>query len=200
MLWSQLVMRDMGVYVHGCELDYLQSAVISKCDADDGVIDGIILDPNACQFNPFDFVGESFHCNDTGEDMAISHAAAVVADAYHTGPRDPNGKFLWYGPNWGANLTRTTFGTPGLAATVCTNGYCVGQPFAYGLYWTGLFAEKNPLFNFDNMTYEDYSRVFHLAAQEYRSIFGTADPDLSLFNEAGGKMITYHGLVRNICT
>ncbi|TGJ81023.1 hypothetical protein E0Z10_g7738 [Xylaria hypoxylon] len=186
MLWSQLVMNDIKEYPYGCELDYLQSAVISKCDGDDGIIDGIIMDPDSCKFDPFSLVGASFHCNETGHDMLLGRAAAAVFDAYHTGARGPDNEFLWYGPNYGANLTHTIFGTPSLAATNCMNGTCVGSPFAYGLFWVGLFGEKDPTWNFSSMTNEKYSRVFHLASQEYASIFGTVDPNLSLFSQAGG--------------
>lgn len=188
-------MKSIGQYPYGCELDYLQSAVIEKCDGDDGLTDGILLDPNSCEFDPLALVGTTFYCGDTGSRMKISQAAATVAKAYHMGARGPDGEFLWYGPNYGANLTRTIFGTPGLVATICTNRTCVGNPFEYGIYWTGLFAEKTPSFNFSSMSTEEYSRVFHLVAQEYASVFGTSDPDLSLFQEAGGKMISYHGLV-----
>ncbi|KAI0876617.1 Tannase/feruloyl esterase [Hypoxylon argillaceum] len=199
MLWSQLVMNDINEYPYGCELDYLQSAVISKCDGDDGIVDGIIMDPDSCIFNPFSLVGASFHCNETGHDMLLSRGAAVIFDAYHTGARGPNNEFLWYGPHYGANLTHTIFGTPSLAATNCMNGTCVGSPFAYGLFWVGLFGEKDPAWDFGSMTNEMYSRVFHLASQEYASIFGTVDPDLSLFSQAGGKMISYHGLADELC-
>ncbi|GAW20840.1 hypothetical protein ANO14919_103520 [Xylariales sp. No.14919] len=195
MLWPQLVMNGIHEYPYGCELDYLQSAVISKCDGDDGLIDGIIMDPDSCDFDPFSLVGTTFYCGDKGDYMVLSKAAATVADAYHTGARGPDGEFLWYGPNYGANLTQTTFGTPSLASTNCTNGTCLGNPFPYGLYWVSLFGKKDPAWKFSSMSNEDYARVFHLASQEYASIFGAADPDLSLFKKAGGKMISYHGLV-----
>jgi feruloyl esterase len=53
MLWAQMVMTEIEEYPRGCELGYLQGAVIKKCDADDGIEDDIILDPVKCQFDPF---------------------------------------------------------------------------------------------------------------------------------------------------
>lgn len=50
--------------------------------------------------------------------MESSGAAAILAKAYETYARAPSGRFLWYGPNYGANLTTTMFGSPGLAARV----------------------------------------------------------------------------------
>jgi hypothetical protein len=193
-------MKNLGQYPYGCELDHLRSSAIDTCDGDDGLVDGIILDPNTCKFDPFALVGNTFHCNETGTDIQISSAAATVFRAYSEGPRYPNGEFLWYGPNVGANLTETLFGTPGLAATDCSGGTCVGLPFPFGLWWVGLFLEKVPDFNFSSMTDEDFVRYFHQGIQEYTSIIGTTYSDLSEFRDSGGKMISTHGLVSSQIT
>ncbi|KAH6646161.1 Tannase/feruloyl esterase [Truncatella angustata] len=198
MLWPQLVMNELGEYPRTCELDFLQSAVINKCDADDGIVDGIIMDPDSCEFDPLELVGTPFYCNETGGDHEISNAGARVAQAYQAGAHGPDGEFLWYGPHWGANLTQTIFGTPGLAATDCTDEKCTGKPFMFSLFWMKFFATKNPSWSLDGVTRKEYARIFRLAVQEFTSIYGTADPDLSLFQEAGGKMITYHGLSDDI--
>jgi hypothetical protein len=44
------------------------------------------------------------------------------------------------------------------------------------------------------MSFADYVAIFHQSNNEYASIIGTADPDLSAFAANGGKMITWHGL------
>ncbi|VUC29974.1 unnamed protein product, partial [Clonostachys rosea] len=199
MLWAQMVMKEIDEYPRGCELDYLQKAVIEKCDADDGIEDGIILDPTKCQFDPVSVVGTRFSCSDTGRDMEISNGAATIFKAYHAGAKDPDGNFLWHGPHYGSNLTRTIFGTPGLAATTCTEEGCVGRPFEFGLFWTGLFGMKDPTWEFTEMTMDQFNETFHRAAAEYASTLGTSDPDLDRFRDAGGKMITFHGLMDDLC-
>ncbi|KAH7303832.1 Tannase/feruloyl esterase [Stachybotrys elegans] len=194
MLWPQVVMKSLGQYPRGCELDYIQSAVISLCDDKDGVSDGIIMDPDACEFEPSSLIGTSFYCREIESDMAISEAAATVAAGFQRGARGPNDEFLWHGPNWGSNSTTTIFGTPGLAATLCENSTCSGLPFPFGLWWAGLFIDKDPNFDFASLTAKRFAEQFHLGFQEYTSIIGTTDPDLTLFQRAGGKMVTYHGL------
>lgn len=141
-----MVMKMLDAYPRGCELEFLQSAVINKCDGDDGVIDGIIGDPASCVFSPFELVGAPFYCNETKSEIELSEAAAMVADSYQQGTRAPDGSFLWYGPSWGANLTSTIFGTPGLAATKCVEdgGACTGNPFPFALFWVRYFAKKDP--------------------------------------------------------
>lgn len=191
-------MNELGEYPHGCELDFLQSQVINKCDADDGIVDGIIMDPDACDFDPFEVVGTVFYCNETRSDREVTLAAAQVASAYHAGARGPDGEFLWHGPHWGANLTQTIFGTPGLAATACEGETCTGKPFPFGVFWMRYFALKDPTWSLSSMTSREYARVFRLAAKEFASIYNTVDPDLSMFRDAGRKMITYHGLVRDL--
>ena len=44
------------------------------------------------------------------------------------------------------------------------------------------------------MTNEEYFRVLHQSRNQYSSIIGTSDPDLSLFKARNGKLITWHGL------
>jgi hypothetical protein len=44
------------------------------------------------------------------------------------------------------------------------------------------------------MSFHEYEVAFHRSIQQYQSILGTDDPDLSAFRDAGGKMITWHGL------
>jgi hypothetical protein len=57
-------------------------------------------------------------------------------------------------------------------------------------------VKKDPNWNYFKITsVEEYARLFQASAQEFDSIFGTFDTNLSAFRDAGGKMITYHGTV-----
>ncbi|OBT58782.1 hypothetical protein VE04_01151 [Pseudogymnoascus sp. 24MN13] len=120
--------------------------------------------------------------------------AAEVANATWAGPRGADGRFLWYGPNIGADLSGTLT-TQALAMTTCTdNGTCVGAPSPLGAQWVALFIEKNPDFNLTNMTHEQFDELLHTGSQQYHSMIDTSDADLSGFKAAGGKMLTFHGL------
>jgi hypothetical protein len=48
------------------------------------------------------------------------------------------------------------------------------------------------------MTNEEYFRILHLSRNQYASIIGTSDPDLSLFKARGGKLLTWHGLADQV--
>ena len=56
------------------------------------------------------------------------------------------------------------------------------------------FIAKDGNFALENMTNEEYFRVLHQSRNQYSSIMGTSDPDLSLFKARKGKLITWHGL------
>lgn len=200
--WAQVMMEITGHFPPKCEINALTEAVIAACDPLDGVTDGLISDPAACSFDPFSMVGKAVTCASTGEETTISHASAEIANLTWTGPRKPNGEFLWYGPDYQARLSASdsptgTTSDLGYASTTCSsNGTCVGAPTGLGEAWLKFFVQKDPEWNYTLIdSVDEYARLFHASVQQFDSIIGTSDADLSSYRDAGGKLITYHGLV-----
>lgn len=54
---------------------------------------------------------------------------------------------------------------------------------------------KDETADVSQLTHEDFQELAHSSTQQFDSIIGTNDPDLSAFRIRGGKMITYHGTV-----
>ncbi|OTA61480.1 tannase and feruloyl esterase [Hypoxylon sp. EC38] len=201
--WPQQFMNMLGSYPHGCEIDAITAAAISTCDELDGVLDGVIAEPEAClnTFDPFRLVGQTTSCNETGGSIQISAAAAAVVNATWQGTMTEKGKRTWYGLNPGADLTgnsRLSFGEPGVVATNCTTGTCVGAPSYLGLQWLQLFIAKDAAFDASNLTHAQFDDLVHASTQQFRSMISTDDPDLTRFREAGGKLVTFHGVQDNI--
>lgn len=202
--WSQVMMSITGLFPPKCELDALTNAAIETCDPLDGVEDGLISDLAKCAFDPFTWVGRTAHCRATNKTVVISDAAAIVANFTWTGPRNTNGEFLWYGVDYQARLAGTEAAVEGsaqnagVAITLCSgNGTCTGLPTGLGDEWFRLFVKKDPDWVYTNIkSAEEFADLFHAGLQEFDSIIGTVDPDLSAFKSAGGKLLTYHGLVR----
>lgn len=193
--WPQQVMNDLGQYPYGCELDAITAEAIATCDGLDGVRDGIVARVDTCLdvFDPFSMVGKTVECAEkNGAEIQISKAAATVAAATWHGTVDAHGKSLYHGVAPGSDLTTEPIG---LAATKCTEDGCSGSPQILGLQWLQLFAAKNPDKDFSKMTREEFTRLSRFASQQFKSIIDTSDPDLTSFRDAGGKIITYHGLV-----
>jgi hypothetical protein len=201
--WAQVAMSVAGQYPPKCEIDALTDAVIAACDPLDGMTDGLISDVSKCSFDPFKMVGQTADCASTNGTVIISNAAATIANLTWTGPRKPNGDFLWHGVNYQARLTGSgapagTTSDLGYASTSCSsNGTCTGAPTGLGEAWLRLFVKKDPEWNYTQIQdLDEYARLFQAGVQEYDSIIGTTHPDLSNFRDAGGKILTYHGLVR----
>lgn len=194
--WPQLVMNLHGVYPRNCEINALTDAAIAYCDAKDGVTDGIISDTDGCDFDPFSVVGESFNCSDTGSVMQVSHGAALVANETWNGPVAADGTRLWYGLEKGTFLAGTVGNAAGIASTECSsNGTCVGMTANSGEGWLAYGAVKDPHFDSSKLTLDAYSWLMHDSETEWKSLWSTNEPDLSAYRNAGGKIMTYHGLV-----
>ncbi|XXH02192.1 hypothetical protein Hte_008560 [Hypoxylon texense] len=196
--WPQQYMNDIEYYPYGCELDAIVRAAISRCDVLDGVSDGIISDVDKCfaTFDPSEMVGRSTNCSQTGGLVTISAGAASVAKATWTGAVSANGTKLWHGYRLGADLTGALEPSlaHGTAMTNCTSGTCTGSAEPLATSWFRLFLAKDPSFNASSMTRSEFEDYLRQGQQEYSSILSTDNPDLSGFRDAGGKMVTFHGL------
>ncbi|EGP86909.1 uncharacterized protein MYCGRDRAFT_109763 [Zymoseptoria tritici IPO323] len=196
-MWTQQFMKNIKFYPLPCELEHVNAALLEACDGMDGVEDGIISLPGLCDFDPEVLIGQQYNCNGTMKTFAPQTAA--IAKEFWTGPKDPNGRYSWYGLTPGADFftfDNATTGNGG-AGTVCQNASetsCMGIVEGYGEQWTRYFVEKDAEFDVLRLTVEDFFNNIHKSVQEYDSIIGTTDPDLSEFHKRRGKMITWHGL------
>lgn len=198
--WGQLIMNNLDYYPPPCEFEAITAAAIEACDGLDGVVDSIISLPALCKFDAETLVGSSFTCE--GTKLNISTAAAVVANAVWTGPHNSTaGNLKGFGLNKDASLVISA-GMPGLLDTNCTDptnaSTCEGVPFAVTQDWIQYFILKDPDYPLTNLTYLDYNAATEKSIHEYSDIINTANADLSAFREAGGKMITTHGLADSL--
>jgi hypothetical protein len=188
--WGQLAMNQLGVYPQQCELEAITSTAIKASGPLDGISNGIIAAAGLCQFDPHSLTGQEFNCS--GVIARVSPAAATIIEAFGEGPHTTQGSFLWYGLNPDASFA-------GLPNTTCSaNGTCYGALFEIANHWIRLFIEKDPAFNPASMSFHEYEVVIHKSIQQYQSIIGNDDPDLSAFRDARGKMITWHGLADHL--
>lgn len=191
LLWPLQVMNMLGEYPHECELQAITAAAVSACDGLDGVVDGIVTDVDGClaSFRPFDLVGSATNCS---EARLVTSAAAAVANATWHGTRNARGVQTWFGLSPGSDLR---FGVVG---TDCTGPSCVSAPFALPAQWFSRFIARDADFDLTNLSHVEFDALAHQGRQRYDSIIGTLDADLSAFRDAGGKLVTFHGIV-SIC-
>ncbi|XXG97654.1 hypothetical protein Hte_003961 [Hypoxylon texense] len=202
-LWPQAFMNTLGQHSKNCELLAITEAAIKYCDEDDGLVDNAISYPDSCNFDPYSVVGQAISCNDTGipEIVHISETAAKVANATWTGSRLLDDSLTRQGLKKGARLVEKNLGfmiIPGLATTVCSsNGTCVGKPAGSSEQWIRLLIKKDPNFDVSTITVEDFKKLFEISMEEYGQTFKVKS-DLDAFRDAGGKVISYHGLADSI--
>jgi feruloyl esterase len=175
-LWPELVMLQSNDFLPACIETAFTNAVIAACADGSGVIEN----PAACHFNPFKLVGEVTPCG------TITKTDAAVMEEIWEGPV-VDGKHLWYGLEPGSSVLS-------LAATTSSNGTTGPDPFPIPVGWLQYWLTQNPSFNWDTLTYQQFLRYFEQSVSEFAGTIATDNPDLSAFENHGGKILIWHGL------
>jgi feruloyl esterase len=178
-LWGPVVMNAVNNPIAPCKLTAATTAAIAACDTIDGVNDGVIEDPKRCTYDPGALIGTS-----AGECGLFTEADVNVIRKLWEGPRRADGGFLWYGLPRGADLNAlwTSRGTP-----------LRPQPFGITMDWFRYFLTQDPNFDAGTVTPAAYERLWDQSAEQYGSVIGTDNPDLTAFRDRGGKAIVWHG-------
>ena len=175
-LWPELVMLQSNDFLPACKETAFANAVTAACADGSGVVEN----PAACHFNPFKLVGEVTPCG------TITETDAAVMEKIWDGPV-VDGKHLWYGLEPGASVLS-------LAATTTSNGTTGPVPFPIPVGWLQYWLTQNPSFNWKTLTYEQFLQYFEQSVSEFGYTIATDNPDLSAFENDGGKILIWHGL------
>lgn len=176
---------DLSQAITDPQLKAVADAVLKKCDALDGLADGMINDFKACRFTPKDLVCGSKGAPATGQCLAAKQADAlekIFAGAVNSRGESLYGNYAWdtgiAQPAWRSMHLGNPGGVPGNASL----GADVVRNFAL----TPPDPKLDPLrFDWDR----DLWRTAETAA--INDANGTQH---STFAGRGGKMIVYHGL------
>lgn len=189
--WPQLVMNQMDHHPPNCILNAITEATVQACDANDGVEDRMITDPENCEFDPATLINHPVNCD--GQSLTITAKDVEVVKQTWNGMRGADGSPLWYGLEKGTPLPSTS---GGLVNVKCSNGTtgCTGFPFPVASDWISHFLLEDPSADLTRLNVAQLERLFHESIRKYNSIIGTDNPDLSAFKQAGGKMLTWQGL------
>ncbi len=172
LMWPQVVMdEELSGPIEGCKLALATDAAVEACDADDGVSDGVLEDPRACDFDPVSLVGVDTDCG------AFTETDAAVIGAMWDGARTPDGEFLWYGLTPGTPLYE-------LAGSV---------PFPIGSDYLRIWVHQDPRFDWQTLGYAGFEEAFRTSQDLFHDVIGTDDPDLTPFRDAGGRLVMWHG-------
>ncbi len=173
-------MKDGKPIMDRSKLPMLHKAVLEKCDALDGLADGILQNPAACTFQPTDILCKAG--SDT-ENCLTADEATVVAKIYQ-GPVNSKGILLHRGQargselGWGSAFLGDN-GKPGSAL----------DPADTTLHHLAFLPSPGPGYRVSQFDYDrDPPR---LAAND--AFFYHNNPDLSRLRDNGRKLIFYMG-------
>lgn len=166
------------------KLPLIHSAVMKACDSLDGVTDGVIDNPMVCHFDPAVLACAKGQSTAT----CLSPQEIAVVRKIHDGATDANGVHLelpvsreWGSElNWSLFIPATDAGPSGTISFV--------MPF---LSYLDYYNASYPAATIGDLKFTVDAFVKTVPVSNY---LAATDPDLSRFNDRGGKLLLWHGL------
>jgi feruloyl esterase len=147
----------------------IQRAVMKVCDALDGVKDGIINNPERCQFHP-----ETIECKgQDGPECLTLPQVRAVQEIYAGVKNSRTGEQIFPGLEPGSPVDQAT-----------------GAPPDHPLNFFRYVLFKNPDWKWQTLNFDS---DVTLADQTAGAVLNATDPDLKAFAARGGKIMLYHG-------
>jgi feruloyl esterase len=173
------------------KLALLGSIIYAKCDAVDGISDGVIDDPRRCGFSPSQDLQRCADDREGGECFTSGQVRALEA-IYGNTKRGGEDFF----PGWpvGAEIeTRGPTGAPASAwmpwFAAAPNARPIQANFGESFFRNMAFGRPMPDYDWKTFDVEaDLAKV-----QAARTALDATDPDLSRFKARGGKIVGYFG-------
>ncbi|WP_172292917.1 DUF6351 family protein [Pseudoruegeria sp. HB172150] len=168
------------------QLGAFAEAVMGKCDAIDGVEDGLITDPRQCDFDP---AADLPKCEGEASDSCFTPEQAEAIGKINAGVF-VEGEQIFPGVPWGVEGVDTN-GFSGWNQWIVNDS----GPSRQGLYGE-TFVQNMALLpargtDIDWRSFDIAGRYGEIGM--IREILDATDPDLSAFRDKGGKLITYFG-------
>ena len=134
-LHNSQAQMEPGSYIPPSKLPAITAAVISKCDAQDGVSDGILADPRACKFKPAEML-----CKAADSDSCLTAPQVKTIETFYDGVRSKDGKRIFPGflPGGEADAGGWSLWITGQAP-----GTSLTDAFATGFYADMVFGAAN---------------------------------------------------------
>jgi feruloyl esterase len=175
-LWLWQATHANGVPIlPAAKLPVIHDAVLAKCDALDGVRDGLLENPERCAFDP-----KEIECRSGDGPDCLTPAQVDAARKIYAGPKNPRtGEPVWSPLYRGSELDWNFF---------------VEAPGPIGIA-TGTIRDailKNPAWDY-RTTAVDYDRDVALADRSDIARVNASNPDISEYLRHGGKLILSGG-------
>ena len=150
----------------------VHDAVLEACDADDGVTDGVVGDPERCNFDP-----SALLCQGADSPSCLTEAQLKTVSMLYSSPENPKTGRAITGLLPGSELDWTDLGWTRSARDTGV------EQFKY-------LVDEDPDWTIDRF---DFDRDIVRAEETDSDTLNALDADLRPFIENGGKVIAYHG-------
>ncbi len=177
--------------IPAAKLKLIADVVYAKCDAIDGVSDGLIDDPRRCTFSA---AADLPRCADGAGGATCMTAAEIHALETIYGGVTRNGEKFF--PGWPVGAEIAAPGVNGAPASGWLPWFVPGgsappiqKTFGETFFRFMAFGRPNP--TYDWMTFNIDADLDKL--QPARAMLDAIDPDLSRFKTRGGKIVSYFG-------
>ncbi len=177
---TKAMLASPSSYLPASKIALIASAVKDKCDRLDGVSDGILNDPRACNFDP-----AALACKGSDSSSCLLPEQVATLKTIYAAKRDAAGKVVYPGLLPGAEegpggwVSWITGGGPGKSLTAFFNvGYF--KDFVY----------EQPSWDLRSFS---FARDVKAAEAKTGDALDAVDTNLKPFTQRGGKLILYHG-------
>jgi feruloyl esterase len=165
------LIEDRSLALTPAKVELVHNAVLASCEVNDGIEDGFLNDPLACDFKP-----ESLQCDGTVNDSCLSPREVTAVNNVYAGVFGNDGELLYPGHAKGFEL-----------------GWRVP---AEGSEPTALQTDATRYLAYEDADWDwrefDLERDLELVRDKAGFIEALAT-DLSAFKARGGKILFYHG-------
>ncbi len=195
-MWNQKALSETPVTP--AKLALVADKVMAKCDAIDGLKDGLIDDPRKCNFDPRRDVPICSAGADSTDCLTPAQAAGI--GKVYDGPVS-NGKPLFPGYMPGSEAVTTGLFGGGSGSgwmNVIVSTQPDGKPADFNLAENTMryLVHKPPKPDYDYRTF-DFDRDIH-RLDDWSELADAKNPDLSKFKHRGGKLLMTYGWADSI--
>ena len=177
---AQATTLDPASYIPSSKLPAIARAVNAACDAQDGVTDGILNEPDKCHFDP-----QVLLCKDADSEKCLTAQQITALKKLYTGPSDANGRKIFPGYVPGAEDGQGAW-EPWITGSAPGKSLL----FAFGTgYFSNIVYEKAD-WNYKQAKIDEAVKA---ADDKTTKTLNATDPNLAAFKARGGKLIFYHG-------
>jgi feruloyl esterase len=168
-------MRDPAQFVPRAKLPAIHTAVLASCDASDGLVDGLIQQPQRCNVDP-----AAMMCpGGTDSNSCLTPGQVTAMKRYFAPVTRPDGRKIYAGYVPGSEGN-----SPWLGATAPSGN------------WAGFW----PNVVFEDASYSivasldvDTDKDFNIAKAKLGEHYDAVSTDLSKYRDKGGKLLIWHG-------